>query len=101
MSRLQGAAALLFGLTALIGCESPGQKSAELRAEEELVAAKRQLTLGAMGYNLDVCYKHLGVTELTADKSVRWKKFMAAHHITSHPVAMSDGDLKDCEALQR
>jgi hypothetical protein len=83
----------------LAGCETRGQKMDDLRAEEDTRAAERTLSLGAMAHNLDLCYQHLKVTELTADKSPMWRAFKKAHGITSEPSGMSDDDLKACNAL--
>lgn len=83
----------------LAGCETRGQKMDDLRAEEDTRAAERTLSLGAMAHNLDLCYQHLKVTELTADKSPKWRAFKKAHGITSQPSGMSDEDLKACNAL--
>lgn len=82
--------------TVLVGCETEGQKMQDLEAQEKQADAQRTLRLGAMAYNLDQCYKHLQISELTADDSPKWRQFKKAHHITSAPTAMSDEDLKDC-----
>lgn len=76
-----------------MACQSDLQKT---REEEEIRDAKEQLTLGAEAYNLGQCYKHLHVTELTANDSPKWRRFKKEHHIDSTPTAMSDADLKDC-----
>jgi hypothetical protein len=66
---------------------------------ERLEDAKRTLELGAMKYNLSQCFKHLGITTLTADDSPKWRAFKRTHQITRTPIAMSDDDLRACEAL--
>lgn len=91
---------LTLVLITTIGCETKGQRLDDIRADEQVAAAKEQLALGAQAYNLNECYKHLGVNEATADKSPKWRRFAKAHHITSVPVALSDADLKDCEAVK-
>jgi hypothetical protein len=91
---------LLFTVACFVGCESTADRLRESDAQSRVREAKQTLSLGAMGYNLDVCYKHLGVTYLTADNSMKWRRFKADHHITGSPNGLSDADLKDCLAVK-
>ena len=81
-----------------IGCESEGQKMADVHAEEETRAAQETLSLGAMAYNMGQCEQHLHIS--ITHQTPTWTKFAKEHHIDSYPGAMSSADLKDCLAIK-
>jgi hypothetical protein len=90
------------GFLSMVGCETDGQKMADLHAEEELRDAKEQLKLGAMRANTGECFTHLEVNPLTANNSPKWNHFKKAHHIDrdAFDPAIDDEELKDCLAIK-
>jgi hypothetical protein len=90
-------------LLAILGVVSFGvyesHKERSDRVADEAAEGRAYLARGAEKYNLTQCFKHLGLSEDTADKSSKWRAFKKAHHIDYSPSAMSDEDLKACEAL--
>ncbi|MFZ0915152.1 MAG: hypothetical protein WBQ76_15135 [Candidatus Korobacteraceae bacterium] len=98
MKRTLAVAALLLGTAALTGCQSPSQKLADIKAEEEFRAAREETDLLPLRHNMFLCEQHLHMNILHQPR--KWAAFAKQHHIDSYPSAMSDANLKDCLAME-